>query len=95
MQVKRGWIYDGPNRLELVESYGKLTLRSELGVVNSRSAEKEFAKMITDKIKIAEDIYIGNYREYGFLIIKGNIKKLDSSIWKYIEDDKEGLPELP
>ena len=93
MLIKRGWIYDGKNRLELVIGFGGLILKSPVGRVNSTSAEREVISWIDDKIEISEGVYICNYREVGFLSVRGKIKPLDDTIWKYIEEESD-LPEL-
>ena len=92
MIYKRGYLYDGKYKVTIDDSMGRMIIKINGSSVNSTTMERILTTAIKDKLKITEDVYIGNYNEVGFLIVKGLIKRLDKNIWKYIPESE--LPEL-
>ena len=87
---KRGFLYDGVDKITVDYSYGGISIRFNGRRMTSSLLEQEISKMLPKLVVISRNCYITEYDGIAMLVYKGRLKRLDKDIGKYIGD----LPEL-
>jgi len=92
MKWKNGSLYDGYNRIDFREVFGKIEILYNGSKQLAPIVERFIVKELKKNVVITDDVFITVYKDKAYLVVNGKIKPVNSTMAKYMPEENELKP---